>query len=155
MNENQTKSKKQIATEYYESNFNCAQAVFTTFATEEGIPEELALKIATQFGGGCRKGEVCGAVSGALMVLGLKYGHCHRNAPEEKARAYGIGEEFMSRFVERNGTVVCRELLGYDLTKPEDKEKIRELGLFQKMCPKMVQSATEIVEKMLAESVEG
>jgi len=60
----------------------------------------------------------------------------------------------MSRFVERNGTVVCRELLGYDLTKPEDKEKIRGLGLFQTMCPKMVQSATEIVEKMLAESLE-
>ena len=149
MEENRTKSKTQIATEYYESNFNCAQAVFTTFATEEGIPEELALKIGTQFGGGCRKGEVCGAVSGALMVLGLLCGHCHRNAPEEKARAYGIGEEFMNRFIEKNGTVVCRELLGYDLTKPEDKEKIRELGLFQSMCPKMVQSATEILEEML------
>ena len=114
MEQNRKKEKREIATEYYCNNFNCSQAVFTTFAVEEGIPEELALKIATQFGG-----------------------------------------EFMSRFVERNGTVVCRELLGYDLTKPEDKEKIRELGLFQKMCPKMVQSATEIVEKMLAESVEG
>jgi len=149
------REKKESAANYFENNFNCAQAVFTTFAVEDGIPEEMALKIATQFGGGCRKGEVCGAVSGALMVLGLKYGHCHRNEPEEKARAYGIGEEFMNRFVEKNGTVVCRELLGYDLTKPEDKEKIRELGLFQNMCPKMVQSATEIVEKMLAESVEG
>ncbi|MBP3617158.1 MAG: C_GCAxxG_C_C family protein [Lachnospiraceae bacterium] len=150
MKEKQGKSKKEIATEYYESNFNCAQAVFTTFATEKGIPEELALKIGTQFGGGCRKGEVCGAVSGALMVLGLLCGHCHRNAPEEKAEAYGIGEEFMNRFIEKNGTVVCRELLGYDLTKPEDKEKIRELGLFQSMCPKMVQSATETLEEMLA-----
>ncbi len=149
MNENKGKSKKEIATEYYESNFNCAQAVFTTFAKEEGIPEELALKIATQFGGGCRKGEVCGAVSGALMVLGLLRGHCHRNAPEEKERAYSIGEEFMDRFIAENGTVVCRELLGYDLTKAEEKEKIRELGLFQTMCPKMVQSATEIVEGML------
>lgn len=149
MIENQGKSRKEIATEYYKNNFNCAQAVFTTFATEEGIPEEFALKVATQFGGGCRKGEVCGAVSGALMVLGLKCGHCHFNAPEEKARAYGIGEEFMNRFIEKNGTVVCRELLGYDLTKPEDKEKIRELGLFQNMCPKMVQSATEILEEML------
>lgn len=149
MEEKQGKSKKQIATEYFENNFNCAQSVFTTFAVEEGIPEELALKIATQFGGGCRKGEVCGAVSGALMVLGLKYGHCHFYAPEEKAHAYGIGEEFMDRFIEKNGTVVCRELLGYDLTKPEEMAKIREQNLFDTICPRMVGSAVEIVQEML------
>lgn len=149
MEQNSKKEKSEIATAYFSNNFNCAQAVFTTFAVEEGIPEELALKIATQFGGGCRKGEVCGAVSGALMVLGLKYGHCHWNAPEEKAHAYGVGEEFMDRFIKENGTVVCRELLGYNLSKPEDMEKIREQGLFRSICPKMVQSATKIVNEML------
>lgn len=143
------KSKKQIATEYFENNFNCSQAVFTTFAVEEGIPEELALRIGTQFGGGCRKGEVCGAVSGALMVLGLKHGHCHYNAPEEKANAYRLAEEFMDRFVERQGTVVCRERLGYNVSKPEDMAKIRELGLFQSICPEMIRCATELVEEML------
>lgn len=65
------------AEEYFCNNFNCSQAVFTGFATELGLDEKLALKISTQFGGGARKGEMCGAVSGALMVLGLKYGHCH------------------------------------------------------------------------------
>ena len=145
----QNKEKKEIARTYFENNFNCAQAVFTTFAVEEGIPEELALEIATQFGGGCRKGEVCGAVSGALMVMGLKHGHCHFNAPEEKAHAYGIGEEFMDRFIAKNGTVVCRELLGYNLSKPEEMEKIREQNLFATVCPRMVESAAEIVEEML------
>ena len=116
---------------------------------EEGIPEDFALKIATQFGGGSRKGEVCGAVSGALMVLGLMKGHCHRNAPEEKADAYMLAEEFMERFIERQGTVVCRELLGYNVSKPEDMVKIRELGLFQSKCPEMVRCATEILEEML------
>lgn len=154
MNDNQKKDRKQIATEYFESNFNCSQAVFTTFAVEEGIPEELALKIATQFGGGMRKGEVCGAVSGALMVLGLKYGHCHFDAPVEKANAYRMAEEFMNRFIERQGTVVCRELLGYDVSKPEDMAKIRELDLFKTICPKMIQAATELVEEMLAELAE-
>ena len=149
MNDNQKKDRKQIATEYFESNFNCSQAVFTTFAVEEGIPEDFALKIATQFGGGSRKGEVCGAVSGALMVLGLMKGHCHRNAPEEKADAYMLAEEFMERFIERQGTVVCRELLGYNVSKPEDMVKIRELGLFQSKCPEMVRCATEILEEML------
>ena len=142
-------SKAEKAVHYYENGFNCSQAVFTTFATEEGIPEELALKIATQFGGGSRKGEVCGAVSGALMVLGLKRGHYHWNAPEEKGNAYKTAEEFMDRFIERNGTVVCRELLGYDLTKPDEMEKIRELNLFRTTCPEMVRRAVDILEEML------
>ena len=149
MNELQNKRKEQVATAYFEEGFNCSQAVFTTFATEFGLSEETALKIATQFGGGARKGEMCGAVSGALMVLGLKYGHFHRNAPEEKGNAYKIAEEFMNRFIEKNGTVVCRELLGYDVSKPEDAEKIREKNLFKSVCPEMIRCATRIVEEML------
>lgn len=135
--------------EYFKKGFNCSQAVFTTFAVELGMSEEMALKVATQFGGGARKGEMCGAVSGALMVLGMKYGHYHEGALEEKAKAYRIAEDFMNRFMEKNGTVVCRELLGYDLTRPEDMDKIKELNLFQITCPKMIQCATEIVEEML------
>lgn len=139
------------AEEYFNNNFNCSQAVFTTFATELGVEEELALKIATQFGGGARKGEMCGAVSGALMALGLKYGHCDAKNAEEKGRAYQIAEDFMNRFMEKKGTVVCRELLGYDLSKTEDMEKIQELNLFKTTCPKMVRCATEIVEQMINE----
>ncbi len=147
--EEQMTEKQQTAVAYFNNNFNCSQAVFTTFATEMGISEELALKVATQFGGGARKGEMCGAVSGALMVLGLKYGHYHQNAPKEKENAYKIAEDFMNRFIAKKGTVVCRELLGYDLTKPEDKEKIREQNLFKTVCPEMVRCATETLEEMM------
>ncbi len=146
---NNIESKVEKATSYFEHGFNCSQAVFTTFATELGMEEKLALKISTQFGGGARKGEMCGAVSGALMVLGLKYGHSHYNAPEEKAKAYGIAEEFMNRFIEHQGTVVCRELLGYDVSKETDMQKIKELDLFKSTCPRMIQCATEIVEEMM------
>lgn len=139
------------AEQYFCNNFNCSQAVFTTFATELGLEEEVALKLATQFGGGARKGEMCGAVSGALMVLGLKYGHCHAEDMQEKGKAYKIGEDFMNRFIVEQGTVVCRELLGYDLIKAEDAEKIKELGLFQTICPKMIRCATAIVEQMMEE----
>ena len=139
------------AEEYFGNNFNCSQAVFTTFATEMGLDEELALKLATQFGGGARKGEMCGAVSGALMVLGLKYGHCHAKDAEEKGKAYQISEDFMDRFMEKNGTVVCRELLGYDISKAEDMEKIKGLNLFQTICPKMVRCATELIDEMMNE----
>ena len=144
-------SKVEKSVNYFKNGFNCSQAVLATFAEDFGLSEEMALKIATQFGGGARKGEMCGAVSGALMVLGLKFGHYHYNAPEEKGNAYKIAEEFMNRFIEKKGTVVCRELLGYDVSKPEDMLKIKELDLFKSTCPKMIQCATEIVEQMLQE----
>ncbi len=136
---------------YFSNNFNCAQAVFTTFATELGLEEEVALKIATQFGGGARKGEMCGAVSGALMALGLKYGHYHAEDTEEKGKAYQIAEDFMNRFIAEKGTVVCRELLGYDVSKKEDMAKIKELGLFKTTCPEMIRCATIIVEQIMNE----
>lgn len=139
------------AEKYYCNNFNCSQAVFTAYATELGLEEEVALKIATQFGGGARKGEMCGAVSGALMVLGLKYGHCHAEDMEEKGRAYQIAEDFMNRFITEKGTVVCRELLGYDVSKKEDMVKIKELNLFKTTCPEMIKCAAAIVEQMINE----
>ena len=139
------------AVKYYSNNFNCSQAVFTAFATEAGLDEELALKIATQFGGGARKGEMCGAVSGALMVLGLKYGHSHAEDIEEKGKAYQIAEDFMNRFIAEKGTVVCRELLGYDVSNQEDVAKIKELDLFKTTCPEMIKCATAMVEQMINE----
>lgn len=63
------------AVEYYSHNFNCSQGIFATYAVENGFDEKMALKLGTNFGGGARKGEMCGAVAGALMVIGLLYGH--------------------------------------------------------------------------------
>lgn len=140
------------AEEMFKNGFNCSQAVLSVFAEEMGLSEDTALKIATQFGGGARKGEICGAVSGALMVLGLKYGHGYcENMSEAKGKAYGIAEEYMNRFAKVNGSVVCRELLGYNISKPKDMAKIKELGLFQKTCPEMIKNAVEILEEMLGE----
>lgn len=139
------------AVKYYSNNFNCSQAVFTTYATELGLDEETALKMSTQFGGGARKGEMCGAVSGALMVLGLKYGHSHAEDIEEKGKAYQIAEDFMNRFIAEKGTVVCRELLGYDVSNQEDVAKIKELNLFKTTCPEMIKCATAMVEQMINE----
>lgn len=145
------KSHVEKAVEYYNHNFNCSQGVFTSFATEMGIDEKLALKLATNFGGGGRKGELCGAVAGALMVLGLRCGHCDSGDMEGKTSAYAISTEFMNRFIKKNGYIVCRELLEYDLTKAEDKLIIEEQKLFRTFCPKMVESAAEILDEMIAE----
>lgn len=143
--------KVKKATDYFENGFCCSQAIFATFAADYGIPEDFALRVATQFGGGARKGEMCGAVSGALMVLGLKYGFSEIPTQEEKDRSHGKTKEFMNRFAEKKGTVVCRELLGHDLSVEGELETIREIGLFDSICPKMVQCAAEILEEMLGE----
>ena len=141
-------SHAEKAVVYYSNNFNCSQAVFTSYATELGIDEKLALKLGTSFGGGARKGEMCGAVAGALMVLGLICGHSDSTDLESKARAYSVAEEYMNRFIQKNGSVVCRDLLGYDLTKPEDMEQIKEKNLFRTTCPQMVRSAAEILDEI-------
>ena len=140
------------AVDYYSNNFNCTQGVFTTYAIEHGIDEKLALKLATNFGGGARKGELCGAVSGALMVLGLLYGHSESDDLDTKAKAYAMSEEYMNRFIQKNGSVVCRELRGYDLSKPEEKAVIMEKNLFRTLCPEMIRSAVEILDELLEEN---
>ncbi len=144
-------SKTDKALELFSNNFNCSQAVFAAFAPDFGLDEKLALKLATSFGGGARNGDICGAVSGALMVLGLKYGHFDAADSEQKSRAYAIAVEYTKRFKEANGSIVCRDLLGYDLTKPDDMACIKEKGLFGDVCPKAIKSAVEILEGVLAD----
>lgn len=144
-----TKSEKALM--LFQNNFNCSQAVLAAFASDFGLSEELALKLGTQFGGGARNGEMCGAVSGALMVLGLKYGHFRSEDSEQKAFAYEIASEYTRRFREINGSIVCRDLLGYDLTKPEDMACIREKNLFGTVCPQMIRCAVEVLERILAD----
>lgn len=144
-----TKSERSL--DLFANNFNCSQAVLTAFAADFGLDEKLALMLGTQFGGGARNGEMCGAVSGALMVLGLKYGHYESDNNEQKSRAYSIASEYTKRFKKLNGSIVCRDLLGYDLTLPEDITCIKEKNLFGEICPKMIKSAVEVLENILAE----
>ena len=148
----ENKDNVEKALHYYSNNFNCSQAVFTTFATQMGIDEDLALKLGTQFGGGARSGQICGAVSGALMVLGLKYGHYHYNDNEEKSRAYSLAVEYNKCFCDKSGSIVCKDLLGYNLSVQDEMLLIKEKNLFTKVCPRIIADAVEILEQMLNEN---
>lgn len=144
-------NKTEKALGLFANNFNCSQAVLAAFAADFGIDEELALKLGTSFGGGARNGEICGAVSGALMVIGLKFGHCKASDDKQKSRAYNIAVDYTNRFKKANESIVCRELLGYDLTKDDEMSCIKEKGLFTKVCPEMIKSAVKILEEVLSE----
>ena len=142
-------NKKEKALDVFSGNFNCSQAVLSPFAEELGIEKEIYLKVATAFGGGMRKGEVCGAVTGALMGLGLNYGHYENDNLVSKDKAYALTKEFMKSFEEKNGSVICKNLLGYDLSNEEELKIIKEKGLFKSVCPKAIESAVEILEEIL------
>ena len=129
---------------------NCSQAILATYGEQFGLNHETALKIASGFGGGMgRMAETCGAVTGAFMVIGLKYGPCGAGEKEAKEYTYKLVREFAEKFKSRNGSIICKELLSCDISTPEGAKIAREKGLFSSICPRMVQDAAEIIEEMM------
>lgn len=137
------------AIEYFRKKFNCSQSVFTVFGTEHGLTENDCLKTACAFGAGMgRQQFTCGAVTGALMAIGLKYGKAMGDPDEKKQHTYQKTREFFNEFVRIHGTTSCRELLrGLDINDPDDHRKIVEQGLFETLCEKYVTDAVRIVEE--------
>lgn len=127
--------------------FNCSQAVFSAYASQLGIEDQAALKLASPFGGGvAHQGQVCGAVTGALMVLGLARGS---DTVDTKDKTYRMAEDFISRFRERHSTILCRELIGVDISTPEGLQNARGQDVFQSICPGLVKDATELVAEFI------
>ncbi len=128
-------------------NYNCSQAVFSAFAERFGVDKNMALRLASPFGGGmARRGEVCGAVTGALLALGLARG---THTPASKEEIYRLSQELMRRFEAAHGSILCRALLGYDISTPAGHAAAQEKGLFESICPVMVRDAAGIVGELL------
>ena len=130
------------AVKLFENGYVCSQAVFGAFSEEFDIPKEQALKIGACFGSGMRKAEVCGACTGALMVLGLKFG-------EDKSKSNEACVKFLDKFKEDNGSYICRDLLGCDIATEDGVAYAVENNLFSEICPKMVESAAKITKDMI------
>ena len=124
--------------------------MLSSFGEDFGLGSELALRVAGAFGGGmARTGETCGAVTGALMAIGLTYGKVKVEDEEARERTYTLARDFMTRFRDRCGSTVCRELLGYNLALPGERKAAHDKGLFATLCPQLVQTAVEIVEEIV------
>ena len=136
------------ANDLFGRKFHCSQAVFAAFAEELGLTEEQALKIGACFGSGMRKGEVCGACTGALMALGLKYGQSSEEDIDSRMKTNEVTDKFMAEFKKENGSYMCKDLLGCDISTEEGIAVALEKKLFKEFCPKMVESAARIVEEM-------
>ena len=144
-------TRTERALSIFQNGFNCSQAVFSSFSEELGIPEEKALMISSGFGAGMgRMSLTCGAVTGAFMTLGLKEGFFSGENKESKETIYRLVREFGDAFAAVHGSIQCRELLGFDISTPDGYKEAADSGIFRDRCPRFVQSAIEIVEKMAA-----
>ncbi|MHC4353161.1 MAG: C-GCAxxG-C-C family protein [Planctomycetota bacterium] len=141
-------SKVEDAVSAFESGFNCSQAIVRTYGPDYGLSALDAVRVSCGFGGGMRRGDMCGAVTGALMILGLRFGARDASDTSAKAGVYSKVAEFYSKFESRCDSVSCRDLLGCDISTPEGMEHAASNNLFNTVCPKMVQTAAEILEQM-------
>lgn len=138
-------SKSELVDDQF-SKFNCAQTVFSLFASDLGIDEKTALKIASGFGGGMACAETCGAVTGAYMVIGMKHGHSTSNS-DDKAKTKMLIRQFNERFKQAHGSLICKQLTGFDISTPEGSAAAQEGGVFDNKCPVFLKTACKILEE--------
>ena len=134
----------------FTNGFSCSQAVCLAFAEDFGIDRETALKFSCALGGGmAHSGNTCGAVTGALMVIGMKYGRTRLDDLAAKDKTYTVANAFMTEFLRRNHSLDCTELIGYNLSDPKALALAREKKMFHTRCAKFVRDAGEILETVL------
>jgi C_GCAxxG_C_C family probable redox protein len=143
--------KSEQAGQIFQNSYNCSQSVLSVFSKELGLSNDLALKLASPFGAGiCRTQQTCGAVTGALMAIGLKHGKGEHGTDDDKAKAYALSNRFMDTFQEKFGTTTCLVLLdGLTFSEPDDVKIIEAKDMFNIRCRKYVEEAVKIVEPLL------
>ena len=136
------------AVRYFKCGFNCSQSVLLTMYEHWNENNELVPKIASALGGGIgRCGSVCGALTGGVLAIGAKHG---TNEPSLKKRlkTSELANQLYKRFEKQNGSVLCRELIGYDLSDPKQLKKAQETNVFEEKCPVFVKRTVETLQAL-------
>ena len=143
-------AKTEAAVTKFLCGYNCAQSVLYAFHDELGLDEDQALKIATGFGAGmARKQEVCGAVTGGILVLSLRYGRDSKQDRAATDQTYKRVRELMGQFEAKHGSCICRQLLdGTDLSTETGQRRFKENDLLNQVCEPCVQDVVEILEQL-------
>jgi C_GCAxxG_C_C family probable redox protein len=129
----------------------CSQAVLSQYCELFDLDQTSALKIASGFGAGMQMGKTCGAVTGAYMVLGLKFGTEESGRSDGRKDVYRAVVELTRKFEERNGTTDCRDLLGCDISTAEGSQIAKEKKLFTTVCPRFVKDVSELLDAIIAQ----
>ncbi len=127
----------------------CSQAVFSQYCELFGLDRTQALKIASGFGAGMQMAQTCGALTGAYMVLGLRFGTEACGTSEGRKEVHEAIVEFTRKFRERNGTTDCRDLLGCDISTAEGSRRAKEQKLFTTVCPRFVKDVSELLNEII------
>lgn len=146
--------RSEKALSHFDNKFNCSQSVLVAFADELGLTEDESLRVACAFGGGIgRQQHTCGAVTGAAMALGLKFGKGRNDEDEKKLQTYDKTIELFNKFASLNGSTNCRRLLNdLDMRDEDDLSLIKEQNLFHTSCRKYVADAVKITEQIFQDS---
>jgi C_GCAxxG_C_C family probable redox protein len=140
-------SKQMIAQESFNSGFNCAQSVLKAFSDDLGINEIQAINMASGFGAGMgRLQKTCGAVTGAVMVIGLSNNLSIQLAENRNDLTNQMIQDFENQFIKKHGTTQCKELIACDLNTEDGQNKFREQNIKEHICSKCIQSAVTILE---------
>jgi C_GCAxxG_C_C family probable redox protein len=130
--------------------FNCAQSVLSAFSTDLGLAKADALRVSGMFGAGMgQMGKVCGAVTGAFMVIGLLYSKTREGEDARKMEGYALVRKFSESFTNLHGTIDCKALLGVDLNTPEGMAEAKAKKLFETQCATYIEDAIRILEDIL------
>lgn len=148
------RDKVQGAVETYQTTgFNCAQSVLSEFAPELGMDRDTAMRIACGLGSGMgRSGNMCGAVTGGMLVLGLKYGMMDSQSQEDKEKTYEKVVQLLDRIKAIHGSDNCTDLMGVDIGTPEGLQEAQEKELSDNICSKIVGDVTRVLEELLSVS---
>jgi len=137
------------AVEVFKSGLSCSQAVLGAYCEQFGLDKETAYKISSGFGGGMHLDQTCGAVTGAFMVIGLKFGRTRADDNEAKMKTVEATREFAEKFKARHGSIGCTELIGCNVSTLAGYEEAMKKDLFKQVCPNFVKSAMEILEEII------
>ena len=141
-------TNEEKSSELFTKGYNCSQSVLGAFCEDDGLELSTALRLTAGFGGGMRCGDTCGAVTGALMAIGLKCGHNAELDQEQKQFCNEKMSEYIEQFVAANGSVMCRDLLGLDIRRPDDHQAPAAQDGHKNICPKLVASGVSILAGM-------
>jgi C_GCAxxG_C_C family probable redox protein len=134
----------------FQQGFTCSQAVLSVFAQDFGLDRETALRISQGFGAGIAYTDnICGALSGAIMVIGLRYGRIQADDTAAKEKTYAVVGEFLQEFRTRHGSVGCTGLLGYNLSDPQQVAEAKKNKVVMVRCPAFVRDAVRLVAKVV------
>lgn len=143
---------KEKTEQFLHQHYHCSQALFGAFAKDFGLDLKTAFRISTCFGGGMRQGGTCGCITASLLVLGMAFGFYDSQDKEQEVYGNQKTEEFIKRFAQgMDGVVCCRDILGRDISKPEEMALVRKEGLILKKCPRALNLSIDILEDMLAD----